>query len=146
MDHEETTITADRIEARYIALVDDHGVERAALFVSDVPNYPPSTVIRIMGADGLPKLELQVDGVHPGIRLSTPQQATGISLAVNDIANGIMIADNEGRPIFQCGMYHDPTHGECGSQPRIALEDHTTGLGWEVIAGEEYDTESGDEA
>lgn len=116
-------LDVDCIKARSIQLVDEQGKTRASLFTTlGLEKHSSLTVVQIMGDDGLPKLELQVDGNSPGIRLTGANDQIGASLAVNDKSNGISINDREGRPAIQIGIYHQGgTESPLGTKPAVVL-------------------------
>lgn len=99
-------LTIDVIEARVIVLVDEYGNERATISCSvGADGRGGSTVIQVSDDAGRPRLELQVDREgNPGIRLSTPTGASGVSISVNaGHGNGMSIADKDGLPCIEIG-------------------------------------------
>ncbi len=129
MDEMSKVVTADKIIAKHICLVDNTGRERASMFVSDSSN-DSATVIRILGETGVPQIELQVAGTTASIRIANTNDQPGISLAVNDGCNGLMIGDAEGAPVVQMGVYLSKDDEGNTRQPFILLRDFETGYQW----------------
>ncbi len=113
------------IRARSIDLVDAKGKTKATLFtLPGNQKHPSSTVFQMFGDDGTQKLELQVDGDSPGIRLTAANGNVGFSVAVNETSNGIMIGDRQGRPVVQIGIFHQGSEETpFGSKPAVLLSD-----------------------
>ncbi|XZE37113.1 hypothetical protein SH501x_002715 [Pirellulaceae bacterium SH501] len=116
------------IRTQQITLVDSLGNARARFYTTDPSVFPSSTVVQILGSDGTPKLELQVDDNDPGIRLSSKPGHAGFSVSVNSTSNGLMIGDLNGNAVVELGKYHSQEHSHYGTKPSLVLRDcDTTG-------------------
>lgn len=132
-------LSIDVVEARAIVLVDEFGIERATLSCTGGESGRRAmTVLQINDDDGRPRLELQVDpNGNPSIRLATPNDAAGISLAVsNHSGNGISVGDSEGRACITLSVPHPGSNYPPGSHPEIRILDESTGRQWSTSDGE----------
>lgn len=126
-------IDANQVRARSIELVDNKGKTKMRFSTSqETASSPAMTIIQLYGADGLPKLEMQVTDNSPGIRLTSATDHVGFSIALNETSHGMMIGDKNGRPVVQIGIYHaDNGQNPFGTKPAIVLsefEDDTESL------------------
>jgi hypothetical protein len=75
-------IDANQVRARSIELVDNKGKTKMRFSTSqETASSPAMTIIQLYGADGLPKLEMQVTDNSPGIRLTSATDHVGFSIA-----------------------------------------------------------------
>ncbi|MFM7922646.1 MAG: hypothetical protein ACKPJJ_20695, partial [Planctomycetaceae bacterium] len=88
--------------------------------------------------NGRPRLELQVDpNGSPSIRLSTPNDGAGISMAVSDgNGNGLSIGDFLGKPCIMMGIPHPDSNDPRGPHPDITVLDELSHRGWTAFSGE----------
>lgn len=131
-------LSIDVIEARAIVLVDEYGIERANLFCTGGDaGKGGMTVVQINDDNGRPRLELQVDpSGNPAIRLATPNDGSGVSLAVNEVGNGMSIGDFEGKTCIMLGVPHPDSDDPRGPHPDIHVFDEDTGRQWSAFNGE----------
>jgi hypothetical protein len=131
-------LSIDVIETRALVLVDEYGTERASVscFGGD-GGKGGFTLIQINDDDGRPRLELQVDqNGNPGIRLSTPNGGSGVSISINDPhGNGLSIGDSEGNPCIMLGVPHPDSDDPRGPHPIIDVLDRHGRRGWSVFGG-----------
>lgn len=120
-----TNIEANRVRARCIELVDDKGKTKMRFATSSATATAPAlTVIQLYGSDGLPKLELQVLDNSAGIRLTSPENHVGFTVALNETSHGLSIMNKNGLPAIEIGIYHTDTgDNPLGSKPSILLTD-----------------------
>lgn len=131
-------VSVDVLETRAIVLVDEYGSERVSLCCSGGDGGKGgSTVIHINDDRGRPRLTLQVDSLgNPSICLFTPENAPGISLAVNhDHGNGIGITDVQGTSQIVMGIPGPKSNDPRGCQPDITVIDARGGRVWSVFQG-----------
>ncbi|WP_417737356.1 hypothetical protein [Rosistilla oblonga] len=89
---------------RHLVVVDNDGKGRITFSCSaEGRNSDDFAIIQILGRDGLPKIELQVNSDSSCIRLKSSSNRPGVSLAAGAMANGLNIGDAEGRPIIEMG-------------------------------------------
>lgn len=133
---QQSTLTADVVRAREIVLVDEFGKERARLMCSGGDGgLGGHTVIRINDDAGRPRLELQVDLSGPSIRLSTPNDGTGMGFSVNEkVGNGLVIGDHNGLPSVTFGVPHPDSKSPI-KHPDITILDRQSGRGWTATSG-----------
>lgn len=142
-------LRVDVIETQAIVLIDEYGNERATVSSSGGSGGKGGfTVIQINDDGGRPRLELQVDPHgNPSIRLSTPNDGSGISMSVNDgIGNGISIGDCEGKPCITIGMPHPKSNDPRGTHPEITVTDELGRRGWSVFGGTYELPDNGEQA
>jgi hypothetical protein len=113
-------LDVNHVRARSIDLVDDKGKTKMRFSTSrETASGPAMTIIQVCGADGLPKLEMQVTDNSPGIRLTSETDHVGFSVSLNETSNGMMIGDKHGRPVIRIGIYHtDNGENPFGTNPR----------------------------
>jgi hypothetical protein len=118
-------LDVNHVRARSIDLVDDKGKTKMRFSTSrETASGPAMTIIQVCGADGLPKLEMQVTDNSPGIRLTSETDHVGFSVSLNETSNGMMIGDKHGRPVIRIGIYHtDNGENPFGTKPAIVLSD-----------------------
>lgn len=121
----QTNIEANRVRARCIELVDDKGQTKIRFATSSATTTTSAlTVIQLYGSDGLPKLELQVSDNSAGIRLTSPENQVGFTVALSETSHGLSIMNKNGLPAVQIGIYHTDTgDNPLGSKPTILLTD-----------------------
>lgn len=125
-------LSIDVVEAQQIALVDEFGTKRASLSCSGGHGGGSSFVVIHLNDDqGSPKISLQVgsDGV-PSICLFTPNNAPGVSMAVNPEGIGMSISDTEGKPCIQLGVAGPKTQDPRGPGPEICVHDEPRKAVW----------------
>jgi hypothetical protein len=132
-------LCVDVVETREIVLVDEFGTPRATVFCSGGNGGKGGfTVIQINDDNGRPRIELQVDEHgNPCIRLNTPNDGCGVSMAVNDErGNGLSVGDFEGKPCIMLGVPHPDSQDPPGLHPHITLIDERSRRGWTAFNGE----------
>ncbi|RMF37718.1 MAG: hypothetical protein D6753_17090 [Planctomycetota bacterium] len=130
---EHVAIHADVICAKCFSLVDKNGRERVSMSMTGANEE--CAQICIYGDDDEPRITMQVHRDESAIAIEQTGSLPGVSLVVSNRSNGIGIADLQGRPIYQCGIYRDPSHAGRNGKPAIILRDFETGDGWEIILG-----------
>jgi hypothetical protein len=132
-------LSVDVIETQAIVLVDEYGTQRATVSCSGGDGGKGGfTVIQINDDRGRPRLELQVDSSgNPSIRLSTPNDGCGVSMAVSDgHGNGLSVGDSDGKPCIMIGVPHPDSNDPRGPHPEITLIDELARRGWTAFDGE----------
>lgn len=123
-------IEVEQLRAQAIVLVDEYGTARAEFSTAgDV------TMLRLLGDDSVPVLELVHSKGGPSIRLHGG--GLGVSIAVNAGRGcGMMINDAEGSGVISMGV-PDPAGSSDprGPHPQIDVFDKTGGLVWNVWDG-----------
>jgi hypothetical protein len=129
-----STLTVDVIEARSIVLVDEAGNPRVSLACSNGQGEKSFTIIHLNDDSGRPRITLQVDGNgNAGIVLHTANNASGVSIAVNDAGNGMSISDSEGQPGISMGFPGPNSNDPRGNRPNIDVVDLTGKRTWSVF-------------
>ncbi len=131
---EHVAIHADVVSAKYFSVVDENGKERASMSLAGAKE--DCAQIFIYGNDGKPRITMQVNRDESSITIEQAGSVPGVSLVVSNRSNGIGIADSLGRPIYECGIYHDPNYAGRNGKPAILLRDFESGEGWEIIVGQ----------
>lgn len=122
-DDDRDVMRVDVLEARQIRLVDQSGKERASLssWASDKDN-PGGVVLQLHGENGLPRVELQVDGGGCSVRLNTKEDAQGITLSINDgVGTGIGINNHNNYPCIRIGISHPDSNDPRGNHPEVTM-------------------------
>ncbi len=131
-------LSIDVIETQAIVIVDEYGSERATVSCSGGDGGKGGmTLIQINDDAGRPRLELQVDSNgNPNIRLSTPNDGSGVSLGVNDESgNGISVGDYKGNSCILIGVSNPASQNPNGTRPDIILFDEAKQIAWSAFDG-----------
>ena len=96
------------LRVRELVIVDCDGRDRIILgcpWGSD-----DTALIQLLNREGLPKLELQVDPDAACIRVNSPTDRPGVSIAATTESNGLNISDAGGSPVVELGTAMAPKH------------------------------------
>jgi hypothetical protein len=117
-------ISTDHIETQSLSLVDQYGVQRAALTCDGGEGgLGGSTVLHFYGDDGAPRVTLQVQhegGI--GIIVFSEGGKPALSIAANQASgNGVNIADQDGKPRIMAGVPGQRCDMPGGAEPQIVV-------------------------